>query len=146
VTPRFLLDTNIVSEPLRPAPDPTILARLHEHQAEIAIAAVVWHELWFGCLRLPRSAKREAIERYLQSVISPTIPILAYDGRAAEWHSAERARLTSLGRTPAFADGQIAAIARTNNLILVTRNVDDFAPFEGLQIAPWQDPPTEKHP
>ena len=146
MTLRFLLDTNIISEPLRPAPDPIILARLHEHQAEIAIAAVVWHELWFGCLRLPPSAKREAIEHYLRRVVGPTIPILSYDGRAAEWHSAERARLTSLGRTPAFADGQIAAIARTNNLILVTRYGDDFAPFDGLQITPWQDPPTEDLP
>jgi len=146
VTPRFLLDTNIVSEPLRPAPDPAILAHLRQHQDEIAIAAVVWHELWFGCLRLPPSAKREAIERYLRRVVGPAIPILAYDGRAAEWHSAERARLTGLGRTPAFADGQIAAIARTNNLILVTRNGDDFALFEDLQIAPWRDSPTENHP
>ena len=79
-------------------------------------------------LRLPSSAKREAIDSYLRRVVGPTIPILAYDGRgAAEWHSAERARLTSLGRTPAFADGQIAATARTNNLVLLTRNMDDFA-------------------
>ncbi len=146
MTLRFLLDTNIISEPLRPAPDPAILARLHEHRAEIAIAAVVWHELWFGCLRLPPSARREAIEHYLRRVVGPAIPILAYDGPAAEWHSAERARLAGLGRTPAFADGQIAAIARTNDLILVTRNGDDFAPFDGLQITPWQDSPTEVHP
>ena len=66
MTPRFLLDTNIVSEPLRPAPDPAILANLRDHQSEVAIAAVVWHELWFGCLRLPPSAKREAIEHYLR--------------------------------------------------------------------------------
>lgn len=146
VTLRFLLDTNIVSEPLRPVPDSTILRRLREHPSEVAIASIVWHELWFGCLRLPPSAKREAIERYLRRVVGPAIPILAYDGPAAEWHSAERARLTSLGRTPAFADGQIAAIARTNALILVTRNGDDFASFDGLQITPWQDSPTEKHP
>ena len=146
MTPRFLLDTNIVSEPLRPAPDPAILTNLREHQSEVAIAAIVWHELWFGCLRLPPSAKREAIEHYLRRVVGPTIPILAYDGRAAEWHSAERARLTSLGRTPAFADGQIAATARTNNLVLVTRNMDDFALFEGLQITPWHDSSSERHP
>lgn len=144
MTLRFLLDTNIVSEPLRAAPDPIILARLRQHQNEIAIAAIVWHELWFGCLRLPASAKREAIEHYLRRVVGPAIPILVYDHRAAEWHSVERARLTGQGRTPAFADGQIAAIARTNNLILITRNLNDFALFEDLQIDPWQDPSTEK--
>lgn len=146
MTLRFLLDTNIVSEPLCPVPDPAILANLRAWQAEIAIAAIVWHELWFGCLRLPPSTRREAIEHYLRRVVGPTISILAYDGRAAEWHSAERARLTSLGRTPAFADGQIAAIARTNGLVLVTRNIEDFALFEGLQITPWHDSPTERHP
>lgn len=146
MTPRFLLDTNIVSELLRPAPDPAILANLRVHQSEVAIASVVWHELWFGCLRLPPSAKREAIEHYLRRVVGPTIPILAYDGRAAEWHSGERARLTGLGRTPACADGQIAAIARTNNLMLVTRNEDDFVLFEGLQVTSWRDLPTENRP
>ncbi len=139
MTLRFLLDTNIISEPLRAAPDPVIVARLRDHQSEIAIAAIVWHELRFGCLRLPPSAKREAIEHYLRRVVGPAIPILPYDPRAAEWHGMERARLTRLGRTPVFADGQIAAIARTNDLVLVTRNVDDFAPFTGLQISPWRD-------
>lgn len=146
MTLRFLLDTNIVSEPLRPAPDPIILAHLRRHQAEIAIAAIVWHELWFGCLRLPVSARREAIEDYLRHVVGPAFPILPYDARAAAWHSAERARLASLGRTPAFADGQIAAIAYTNDLTLVTRNTEDFAPFAGLRIASWQDMSTENHP
>lgn len=143
---RFLLDTHIISEPARPAPDPAILVRLHQHRGEVAIAATVWHELWFGCLRLPPSARRTMIEHYLRRVVEPAIPILAYAERAAEWHSAERARLVSTGRTPAFADGQIAAIAYTNNLILVTRNVTDFAPFAGLQITPWRDSSPEREP
>ena len=85
----YLLDTNVVSEPLRPAPNQKILNRLQQHQSEIAIASVVWHELLFGCHRLPPSAKRTAIEAYLRQVIVPTIPILPYDTRAAEWHAAE---------------------------------------------------------
>ena len=45
MTPRFLLDTNLISEPLRPRPNPSVLARLEQHEAELAIAAPVWHAL-----------------------------------------------------------------------------------------------------
>ena len=77
---------------------------------------MVWHELWYGCYRLPPSAKRTLIEAYLKDVIARTIPILPYDQRAALWHAKERARLTLIGRMPPFADGQIAAVAATNGL------------------------------
>lgn len=62
---RYLLDTNVISEPLRPQPDPNTLTRLHRHQSEVAIAAVVWHELWYGCGRLPSSVRRDRITHYL---------------------------------------------------------------------------------
>ena len=74
---KYLLDTNIVSEPLRPTPNAKVLARLKRHQDELAIASVVWHELWFGCQRLPASAKRTAIERYLNEVVAVSMPDLA---------------------------------------------------------------------
>ena len=135
----YLLDTNIISEPLRPVPDQQVLERLKRHEEEMAIASVVWHELLFGSYRLPPSAKRSAIEQYLSEVVAPTIPILPYDDQAAQWHAAERARLVAVGQTPPFADGQIAAIARINHLILVTANVTDFSVFEGLQVENWQN-------
>jgi tRNA(fMet)-specific endonuclease VapC len=138
VSLQFLLDTNIISEPLRPMPNQKILERLQSHQDEIAIAAVVWHELWFGCARLPVSARRTAVERYLNEVVAVSIPILPYDQRAAVWHAAERARLAGIGRPPPFADGQIAAIAKVNDLTLVTLNTADYAEFHALQLTDWQ--------
>jgi tRNA(fMet)-specific endonuclease VapC len=57
------------------------------------------------CDRLPVSAKRNAIKAYLNEVVAVTMPVLAYDERAAEWHARERARLVSAGKTPAFVDG-----------------------------------------
>ncbi len=133
----YLLDTNIISEPLRPVPNQQVLERLKRYEDEMALAAIVWHELLFGAYRLSPSARRSAIEQYLSQVIAPTIPVLPYDNRAAQWHAAERARLVGLGKTPPFADGQIAAIARVNNLILVTANTADFALFQDIQVKDW---------
>ncbi len=144
MTLTYLLDTNVISEPLRPVPNLHVLERLREHQTEIAIASIVWHELWYGCDRLPPSAKRAAIESYLREVVARTIPILAYDQRAAAWHAAERARLAQIGRPPPFADGQIAAITAVNDLILVTFNRGDYEGFEGLQVQDWRDPDLPK--
>jgi tRNA(fMet)-specific endonuclease VapC len=63
--------------------------------------------------------------------------ILPYDASAAAWHARERARLTRRGKRPAFVDGQIAAIAAVNDLVLVTRNLRDFSGFSGLEIESW---------
>lgn len=65
------------------------------------------------------------------------MPILPYDERAAHWHAVERARLVAAGRTPPFVDGQIAAIAVVNDLVLVTANVADYEPFAGLTVENW---------
>lgn len=138
MTLQYLLDTNVISEPLRPIPDEEVLAHLREHQAKIAIAAVVWHELWYGCHRLPPSSKRTTIETYLRDVVGRTIPILSYDQRAALWHAEQRAQLARIGRPPPFADGQIAAIAVTNGLKLITFNRDDYVFFEGLSLEDWR--------
>ena len=76
-------------------------------------------------------------QQYLFETILPVIPIIEYDRKAAKWHALERARLSSVGLTPAFADGQIAAIASTNKLILATRNTKDFIHFGDLTIENW---------
>lgn len=133
----YLLDTNVISEPLRPAPNARVMRRLRAHEAEVAIPAPVWHELRFGSARLPRSQRRTAIERYLADVVLPNFPVIEYDQQAADWHAVERARLAALGRTPPFVDGQIAAISRVRGLTLVTANSLDFSDFEGLRVRNW---------
>jgi tRNA(fMet)-specific endonuclease VapC len=64
---------------------------------------------------------------------------LPYDAEGAKWHASERVRLSSIGQSPSFVDGQIAAVASTNNLILVTRNITDFENFSGLSLENWYD-------
>lgn len=66
------------------------------------------------------------------------MPILPYDEAAADWHARERARLVAAGRTPPLLDGQIAAVAAVNDLVLVTSNVRDFRGFDGLRIEDWR--------
>lgn len=136
---RYLLDTNILSEPLRPRPNPNVLQTLIDCSEALATASVVYHEICFGCQRLPDSRKRRAIEAYLQEEVKAKLVILPYDVEAAEWYALERARLVRLGRTPPYLDGQIAAIAAINDLILVTHNTADYADFQNLPIENWFD-------
>jgi len=134
----FLLDTNVLSEPLRPDPDAAVLRCLLQYGDEIAIPAPAWHELRFGCARMPKGRRRTAVERYLDDVLAASFEILGYDRRAAEWHAQERARLAGEGRTPAFVDGQIAAIARVHELTLVTFNRRHFEVFGDIAVTDWR--------
>ncbi|MDM8568582.1 type II toxin-antitoxin system VapC family toxin [Thiotrichales bacterium HSG1] len=136
---RFLLDTNILSEPNRPKPNQLILDKIEQYQDEIVTATIVWHELLFGCQRLPISRKRKKLEQYLNQVVAQ-LPILPYTQKAAEWHATERASLSLLGKTPPFADGQIAAIAKVNNLTIVTANTSDYEIFSDIVIENWYKP------
>ena len=135
---RYLLDTCVLSEPIARRPNPAVVARILERQQETVTAAPVIHELWFGCRRMAPSRKRSLLEAYLDALSA--LPVLPYDVRAARWHAEERARLESMGQVPSFVDGQIAAIAVVNEVVLVTRNVGDFARFSGLEIEDWFAP------
>jgi tRNA(fMet)-specific endonuclease VapC len=113
------------------------MAKLQLYQGQIGTATVVVHELLFGCFRLPPSKKRQDLEDYLNNVILANLPLFDYDLKSAKYHAEERARLSKVGKSPAFVDGQIASITFTNNLTLVTNNVDDFQYFNGLVVDNW---------
>jgi tRNA(fMet)-specific endonuclease VapC len=134
---RYLLDTNIVSQPVSKVPAAGVLRKLRSVSDQCAIAAPVWHELQYGCRRMPAGKRREALEDYLVDVVHGSFPILPYDEAAARRHAIERARLEDMGTLLPFVDGQIAAIAFVNELVLVTGNVRDFAPFAGLVVENW---------
>lgn len=134
---KYLLDTNILSEAIRRSPNFNVLQKLQLHQQQLGTATLVIHELLFGCYRLPVSKKRETLQTYIENVILPNIFIFNYDLQSAQWHATERARLGSMGKTSAFVNGQIAAIAYCNNLILITNNITDFDNFQGLKIENW---------
>jgi tRNA(fMet)-specific endonuclease VapC len=134
---RYLLDTNIVSQPVSKKPAAGVLRRLRTVADQCAIAAPVWHELQYGCARLPAGKRRAALQDYLADVVHPSFEILPYDEAAALRHATERARLEDAGTPVPFVDGQIAAIALVNDLVLVTSNARDFAAFSSLVVENW---------
>jgi len=134
----YLLDTDVLSEPLKPKPNRHVMERFEACEGAIATSATVWHELVYGAERLPPSKRRRAIEAYLHDVVAAHVPILPYDDRAAAWHAAERVRLARAGRTPTFADGQVASVAKANSLTLVTGNLRHYEAFAGLSSVNWR--------
>jgi tRNA(fMet)-specific endonuclease VapC len=131
-----LLDTNVLSEAARPAPQAGVLANLVRYQGELAIAAPVWHELRFGWLRMPAGQRRDAIGRFVQDVAG-RLPVLPYDAQAARIHAELRAQREGVGQPLPFVDGQIAAIAIAHGITLVTRNTSDFGGLPGLRLVDW---------
>jgi tRNA(fMet)-specific endonuclease VapC len=136
---KYLLDTNVISEAIKTVPNQNVMNKLQKHQDEVATASLVWHELQYGCRRLPASRKRSLIESYLSEVVWHTIAVLPYDAAAADWHAEQRAKLTTAGKSPPFIDGQIAAVAKVNNLILITRNISDYLYFKELRLQNWHE-------
>ncbi len=132
---RYLLDTNVLSEPSRRCPDPGVQSRLLARTHEVCTAAPIVHELQYGLARMPDGVRKQQLAGYLKRILR--LEILPYDRDAARWYAEERARLTGRGRTPPFVDGQIAAIAATNGLTLVTRNAGDFDDFTDLSVENW---------
>jgi tRNA(fMet)-specific endonuclease VapC len=128
---RFLLDTNAISEPPKATPNARFLARLKRHEGQIAISSLTWHETRYGIERLANGPKKVHLRAYFD-MVRGTLPILPYDDRAAAWHALFRVRSK---KTTPFIDGQIAAIAATNDLTLVTAD-GDFGSL-GVKVVNW---------
>ena len=137
---RYLLDTNTLSAVIAIKPNRGVIKRLEQHGTECAIASIVWNELVYGCERLAKGKRKAELDAFLRDVVIKSFPVLAYDERAARWHGLERARMERAGRPRPYVDGQIAAIARVNELTIVTANVRDFAGFKELAVEDWTKP------
>ncbi len=133
---RYLLDTNVISELAKESPDPGVTQALERQEGHCALPAPALEELHFGVARLAASRKRTMLEHWL-AAIADRIAVLPYDARAAAWLGRERARLAGLGKPSPRADGEIAAIAVTRGLTLVTRNLGDFVAFDGVLVENW---------
>ena len=131
---RFALDSSTVSRLGTATPGDPIYRHIGRHQGALVLPAPAWHELLFGYERLPDGRRKDQIWDLLAEARG--LPQLPYDTAAATWHARERARLAQQGRTPPFVDGQIAAVAAVNSLVLVTANLADFGPFS-VECVDW---------
>ena len=139
----ILLDTNVVSEPLKPAGDVGVLNWLDAQTIEtLYLSAISLAELRFGIAALAPGKRRDALNASLEQRILPLFAgrILPFDAPASEAYAVLRARARTQGNTIAPADGYIAATATCHGLMVATR---DTGPFEaaGLTVInPWNAP------
>ena len=125
----LVIDTNVASDLMRPAPTPSVAAWIAERDAAtMFLTAVSEAELRFGVAILPAGRRRNALEaamrRWLERGFAERI--LPFDSAAAEAYAEIAADRRQAGRPIGEADCQIAAISRSRGASLVTRNVRDF--------------------
>ena len=136
----ILLDTNVVSELMRPAPDTKVRTWLDGLGATpVSTNAVTVAEVVFGLSRLPDGKRRsDLIERFDALILGPpALPVLRLDEQTGRLAGEFRALRESLGLGPSPSDMMIAAIAAANGASLATRNVDDFSGLPISVINPW---------
>lgn len=126
IRPYYLLDTNIISEMFRPKPNPLVFKKLEEYEKLCSLPSTVWNELLFGVNTMASGKKRDYIFSKLVDDIQANYEIIQYDNHAAWIHADIRSRLKEQGIEIDFQDSQIASIAVSNNMILVTRNIKHF--------------------
>ncbi|MEL6455221.1 MAG: PIN domain-containing protein, partial [Cyanobacteria bacterium J06623_5] len=82
---RFLLDTNVLSEPTKPFPSNLVIDRLIENSGQLATATVAYHEFLFGYERMKPSRKKRELEAYIRQNIEGNLPFFPYCDAAAKW-------------------------------------------------------------
>ena len=137
-----LLDTNVVSELLRPSPNPAVEGWVAGRQAaDLHFSAVSEAELRYGVALLPAGRHRDALALAVEAILREDFEdrVLPFDSEAAREYADIAASRRTAGRPVAPADCQIAAIARSRDLTIATRNVRDFADMEIELVDPWAD-------
>lgn len=141
--PHYLLDSNIVSEIIKPEPDFNVIRKIAEHNSDCAICAPVWQELLFGLYRMPDGINKKYLERFLKDDVHENFKIKNFTEKASDIQASLRAKLEKLGRPTQKEDSQIAAIALANHMVLVTRNTKHFTAIQevsDLQVENWFEP------
>ena len=136
----FLLDTNVVSETVRPRPAKMVLDWIERQiPTDLFLAAQTIGELVRGARKAREQERRERFERWIEQDLARQFDgrVLPFDGRTAAIWGRLMGDGDRAGRPPAAADAQIAAVAIQHEMILVTRNVKDFVSFEIQLLDPW---------
>jgi toxin FitB len=136
----IVLDTCVISEPLKPAPDRRVLAWLDEQAAEtLCTTAVNYAEVLSGIACLPAGKRKRALALDTQETMQSlfTQRILPFDAEAAVEYAEVEALTRKLGQPLSVADQQIAAIARVYGYSVATRDTDPFRAAGLTVINPW---------
>ena len=138
----IVLDTNVVSELMRPSPNPAVEQWVATRPAaRLFFSAVGEAELRYGVAILAAGRRCNALASAIEAMLREDFAgrVLPFDSAAARAYAEIAARCRAAGRPVAQADGQIAAITRSRGMALATRNVRDFADM-GIDILdPWAE-------
>jgi toxin FitB len=135
----IVLDTNVVSELMRPSPDPRVAGWAdRQAPAEVVTSAVTVAEIGYGIARLPAGRRRELLAAAAEETFGAfAARVLPFDASAAAHYASIVVAREQTGTPISGFDAQIAAICRAHGARLATRNIPDFAEL-GLQlIDPW---------
>ena len=136
----ILLDTNVLSEFIKPRPDPAVLLFLDTIEVSW-LCSITFHELNFGAERSPDARRRAKllawIERLRSEFAGRTIPV---DDEIAAQSGRLKAAAAADGKIVSVVDALIAAAAHTRGLRVATRNIKDFKPLGVALVNPWIEP------
>ncbi len=136
-----LLDTNIVSAVMAPSPPGAVIDWLnHAETATLYLSTITIAEICYGLWVLPDGKRRRSLEDRFHKFVAEGFEqrILVFDERAAELYPEVMGRRRAKARPLGSLDGQIAAIARANELAVATRNVRDFEECGLVVINPFE--------
>ena len=137
----IVLDTNVVSEAMRPQPSPVVVAWLNAQAAEtLYLSSVTLAELLFGIGALPAGVKKDRLAQALDRLLA-LFPgrVLPFDQDAARRYADMAVVARALGRPLPVADGYLAATAATRGFAVATRNIQHFGDTGVELLDPWQD-------
>jgi predicted nucleic acid-binding protein len=136
----IVVDTNVVSELMRPSPERAVREWVHSHQArELCTTAVTVSEVLYGIERLPEGRRKEVLRSAAAEIFEVFAEqVLPFDTAAAEQYALVVAQRDGLGRPIDGFDAQIAGICRAQRAALATRNLADFRKTGVEVINPWQ--------
>jgi len=138
----IILDTNVVSEPMKPNGNPTVQTWLDQQVAEtLYLTTTSLSELLVGIEMLPDGKRKEGLDVALSELVMRLFGsrILSFDQRAAMAYAPLIGRARAGGRLISVADGQIAAIAAVHGFSIATRDIAPFVAAGVPVINPWEE-------
>jgi predicted nucleic acid-binding protein len=138
----IILDTNVISEPMRRHGDPAVQAWLDRQEAEtLYVTAISLSELLVGIELVPRGKRRANLAASLIRLLDRLFGsrVLTFDRPAAIAYASVVGRTRAVGYTISVADAQIAAIALVTGFTVATRDTDPFAAARIPVVNPWTD-------